>query len=829
MRRGQPSLLSMSSSRMCLKRVTGKVCLLGIFSFMQLFAMPLKAWAATAHADAVSQIDFSIPAASLARVLGNFATRAGITLSYQPDLVAGRQSPGLQGRYSVPAGLAVLLQGSPIVAIGQADGSYVLRPASASAATADVLQQGSVLPDVNVGEAALSGFFVGELASPKLTASLLDTPRSITIVPAELLRENNSNSLADALRSVPGITFKGPDSLTNPAGDRPVIRGFDASNSLFVDGMRSVGAQSREIFSVEQVEVTQGPGSVYSGWGAGGGAVNLVSKVPRAENFFHATIGIGNADYRRSTIDVNRLVNDETAVRLNLMWQDSAKAGREQVTYRRWGIAPSVTFGLNTPSQLSLSYYHLTSDEMPDYSVPYAKGGGAPLNVPRSLFYGLLNRDFLTNTSDIVQAQYKLRLSESMSLRNLAQVTQARQAFIASNPQWASGADDILVLQAKSGIFDMATVANQTELSGISSTSVLLPLMHQWHAGAELMRARSTRNAYDIRDQAGNSLVSGGTCSVTYNCTSPWSWNAAAPWNGSVILDPDLYLASTTTDTASLYLLDTIRIDPALSLNTGIRYDHYRTEATGTALLSNEQGIVSYQIGVVYKPRTDVSLYASLSTSSNPVGADAGIGSDLITQSNQNLLPERVRSIETGVKWELVDHRLMLNAALFRARKTNARIAVGRDSINGGTQAINGIELGLRGDLTADWKMFAGMDYQNSRLENSMAFSAYEGKQFPLTPRKSFSLWTSYRLPQGFKAGFGVTYNGKMYANAANTNYVPAYTKFDAMIAREMGANLELQLNLYNLTDKRYYDVAYPVYASIAAGRAAVLTARMRF
>jgi len=581
------------------------------------------------------------------------------------------------------------------------------------------------------------------------------------------------------------------------------------------------------MFAVEEVEVLAGPASVYSGWGGGGGTINLVSKVPKDENFFTATLGAGTADYARSTLDVNRVINDTTAARLNLMWQDSAKAGREVVTYRRWGVAPSLSFGLNTPQQLTLSYYHLESNEVPDYSVPYAYGGGAPLELPRSRYFGLLARDFLHSSNDLVQADYKLRLSETLSLHNLTQYSRTRQSFIASNPQWAGSDGQTLELEAKSGIFDTATIANQTEFNGEWSSDVLTKLSHRWSAGVALSHIRSSRNAYVILDQDGNDLSSGATCSVAYNCTTISYWDPSVPWTGSV--GPGVSETITTTDAASLYALDTFKFSGPWSVNTGLRYDRYQTSTSGASTLSNQQGLWNYQLGAVYKPVPQMSWYASLSTASNPVGADSGVGSDLITISNQDIAPERVRSLEAGLKWNLLNERLSFNAALFNTVKRNARLIVGRSSVNGGTQRVNGIELGLRGDITSAWKVFGGVVYLNSKLQHSTESAAYDGKQFPLTPRKSLALWTSYRLDNGVKLGLGATYNDKMYANAANTNWVPAYTKFDAMIARQINRNLELQLNLYNLGNKRYYDLAYPVYATIAAGRSAVLMARVKF
>ncbi|MFL9924508.1 TonB-dependent siderophore receptor [Herbaspirillum lusitanum] len=786
---------------------------------------------------APARIEFSIAPASLSQVLGSFATRAGITLSYQPSIAAGKSSAGLQGRHSVSEGLEIVLRGTGIRAVMQGKGDFVLQlltPPDGEKLTQPVqrMQQESSLPMVTVRPAAAGNGAGAETQPHKLTASLLDTPRSVTVIPAELIKDMQAGSVADVLRSIPGITFKGADALGAPGGDRPFIRGFDSSNSLFVDGMRSPGAQSREVFAVEQIEVIEGPGSIYSGRGAGGGSVNIVSKTPQADNFFDASLGVGSADYRRSTVDVNRRMDDTSAARLNLMWQDSAKAGREQVSYGRWGVAPSLSFGLNTPTRVTLSYYHLQTDDMPDYSVPYAQGGGAPINVGRDRFYGLLSRDFIRSSADIAQVEVVHKLDGGMRLRNLTQYSASAMDFIATNPQWAGtgSGSDLLQLQAKSAVFDMRAMSNQTQLSGDFATGAV---SHRFVAGLELSRERGQRSNYDVRDSAGNDIISGAGCEVAYNCTSLYGWNPAGPWTGSVAQpDSATGVLTTTSDTVSLYAADTGTLSPRWLLNSGLRYDRFSTSTEGASSLSKRSAFWSYQLGLIFKPADNLSVYGTLSTAANPVGSDSGQGSDVISAANQDLEPERIRNIEAGVKWDVGNapgRSMVLSAAMFRAVKTNARISIGRGSVNGGTQTVKGLVLGARGNISADWSMAAGYSYLDSRINDDGPTSANDGNIFPLTPRRSLTLWSGYRLPAGFRVGAGLTYSDRLYANSANTNYVPAYTKFDAMLAWQANANLELQLNLYNLTDKLYYDSSYPVYATIAAGRSAVLSAHFRY
>src|SRR3546814_88015 len=206
--------------------------------------------------------------------------------------------------------------------------------------------------------------------APKATAPLLDTPRSIAIISKEVIKDTGSATLVEALRTVPGITF-GAAEGGNPMGDRPFIRGFDSQGSTFVDGVRDPSAQSREVFAVEQIQIVRGSDSTLGGRGSAGGSLNIVSKLPVAETFAAGAVSLGNADYKRATADINYRVNDLIAFRINGMWHDQDVAGRDAIWQKRWGIAPSVTIGVDGPTKLTLAYYHLETDELPDSGFPY--------------------------------------------------------------------------------------------------------------------------------------------------------------------------------------------------------------------------------------------------------------------------------------------------------------------------------------------------------------------------------------------------------------------------------------------------------------------------
>ena len=209
-----------------------------------------------------------------------------------------------------------------------------------------------------------------QAASSKFTAPLVDTPKTVQVITEEVLQQTGATSLQEALKATPGITF-GNGEGGNPTGDQAFIRGMDAQASTFVDGMRDIAAGSREVFNLEAIEVIKGADSAYAGRGGAGGSINLATKKAKNENFIAADVSLGTDQYKRSTLDLNRKLSDTVGLRLNAMAHDADVAGRNGPENKRWGIAPTVTFGMGTPTEITLGWQHLQTDDVPDGGIPY--------------------------------------------------------------------------------------------------------------------------------------------------------------------------------------------------------------------------------------------------------------------------------------------------------------------------------------------------------------------------------------------------------------------------------------------------------------------------
>jgi catecholate siderophore receptor len=701
-------------------------------------------------------------------------------------------------------------------------------------------------------------------ANQKLTAPLLDTPKSITVVPSEIIAQTGATSLTDALRTVPGITI-GAGEGGNPVGDNLFIRGYNAQTDTYIDGIRDAGSQSREIFDIDQVEVTKGPNSALGGRSSAGGGVNLITKTAQATDFNNASVGIGSDKYRRVTGDLNRNIGSNSAFRLNVMAHENDVPGRAVVGGSRWGVAPTVTFGLSGPTRAILSVYHLTTHETPDTGIPFnnpvttgpnvaRNGNGTPFAVDRSTFYGLANRDFRDTKSDVATIDLRHQLANGIELRNVTRYGKSNNDYVWTQPDDSKG-NTVLYgnvwRRANTRVTETRTAANVTSISGELRTA---GLKNTYNAGIEFDRETTDRSSYLFAPGTNNPLTGTSTCptagaATLYNCTTLVDPNPYDPWVYTRTVSPAL--THVNTKTKSAYAFDTIEFNPQWQVNLGARYDDFQsalnTAAGPTTAASRaevDSNFWSWQGGLVYKPASNGSIYLAYATSATPPGNDGGDGLDALTSQIQNLQPQRSKNIELGTKWDVLPGgRLALTAAVFKSEMNNARVtAPDGTTQNVGRKQVRGVELGFSGKVTPLWSVFGGYTYLDAEVADNgsvnigttakpvYAPSPYNGNAFPTTPKNSASLWTTYAFTKAFTAGFGMNAMSKEYATVNNNKWAPGYTRFDAMASYAVNQAVSLQLNLQNLTDKFYFDkVSSPHYAGVAPGRSATLTANLKF
>jgi catecholate siderophore receptor len=489
------------------------------------------------------------------------------------------------------------------------------------------------------------------------------------------------------------------------------------------------------------------------------------------------------------------------AFRLNVMWTDAGVPGREVVENAGWGFAPSMAFGMGGPTQVTVKYQRLTQDNVPDYGLPwgtnypgYATGAfQADPPISQSNFYGLRDYDFEDIRSDVATAEVSHRFAGPFTLRNVTRYSDTDRDSAITAPRPPNR-------QLQRRTMGNANIANQTNLAASLAAG---RVRHDVVAGVEVSR-ETTRNQNSAQNtnQPPTSIESPNPADRPLG---PMPANAGNP-------------SETRLDMAGAYLFDTVSVGARWQITGGARVDvvdvDYRltTLATGdVSRIDASDAMLSWRGGVVFKPRPTGSLYAGYGTSFNPSVDAASTGAALSTSpnaaNNPNLEPEESRNYEVGTKWDLLRSRLSVNGAVFRTEKVNARTrnATSDPFVLSGRQTVQGVELGISGNLTDRWTALVAYAYMDSEIAASAAENE-EGNNLTLTPKSTFNLWTTFALPWDLTVGGGAQYMDAVFRNTTNTTAVPSYWLVNALASYPVNERLTLRLNGQNLADTQYVD-----------------------
>lgn len=750
--------------------------------------------------------------------------------------------------------------------------SAIASSLSMIATTAMAQESLSQLPTIHTKATQEESLKVDQSANAKFVAPLLDTPKSVSILSQKLIKDSNSNTLLEALRYEPGITLGAGEGGT-PFTDMPYIRGYSAQSSVYVDGVRNSTSQNRDMFAIEQVEVIKGSSSALGGGGGVGGSINLIPKVAHEGDVYQGSVQGGTDNYRHIQLDANKDFGNGVAGRVVVMGHENEKAGsNDGAEYARAGIASSLAFGLDTATRGTLSYYYLRSNDEPDAGIPFLPVGGKPIDVKQGMYYGWKARDFDKRENHIGTFKLEHDLADDLTLSNTMSYTKSKSDYIYTNADDSKGnvtKNGTISRRALSRIVDTDAYSDQLALKGKFNTGTL---KHSFNTGAEWSYQQSNQGVYTFTDASGTtSTVHNTSCPVSSALSNGWCTSVNNPMNGTFTdtLGSIKNQYTTRSRTVSLYALDSIEFNPQWLLNLGIRWDKFETERkynkniyktvkdidkTSTSgnytndisiaagqKFENDSDYFSYQAGLVYKPTENGSIYASFATSANPVGVDQGDGADALSTSSQqanDLSPEKARTFEVGTKWDLFNNRANLTAAIFRTEKQNTRIAIDANTTtNAGESKVDGFEVGFNGKVTDKWEVSAGYSYLDSELTKA-AYNAVaqEGKPLPFVAKNSATLWSTYRVLPKLTLGAGAEYRDKVFTNT-NTGatmledkYLPTYTIYNAMAKYDVNKNVNLQLNINNISDKRYFTSAHPAhYAFEGNGRNAVLAINFKY
>ena len=743
------------------------------------------------------QFGFEIPAGTLESVLLAFQKTSGLQVVIPNDAMRTVASPGVKGSYSPEQALRQILSGTGI-SYRFSDKQTVVLEIHAGPESVEIREDSRVV-----------------LSSPKYTQPLLDTPQTITVIPKEVIEQQGATTLRDVLKNVPGLTITAGEG-GNPAGDNLTLRGFSARNDIFVDGVRDLSPQSRDPFNLEQVDVVKGPGSVYTGRGSTGGSINLLNKTPGLRRSFGGTLDVGTDRTRRATADINIPFQDSLAFRLNLLGHHSGVAGRDVVELDRWGVAPSLSFGLGKPTRFTASYYKLKQNNISDYGIPWVpvtnnvlvEFRDRPAPVPRNTFYGLRDRDFESLNADLVTLKFERDFNDNLSLRNQFRYANSSRDSMATPPRFASNNSTVINREMRSWLTEDTVWDNQSDFIARFATGTV---EHSLITGVNLTRENNTRKTRTAPNMQ----------------TTLLNPNPDDVYTGVITTSP--IVGDVTANSQALYLFDTAKLGNKWELNGGVRWDRFDADGKTTtgAPVSRVDRMLSVRAGAVFKPLPQGAVYASYGTSLNP--SLEGLS---YNTANTVIDPEKTYTVEAGSKWDFFGGRMLLSGAIFRVEKQNARtpgVSPGDPpQVLEGKQLVKGVELSVEGNVTREWQVLAGYTFLDSTTVDSNV-PAEIGKELVNTPPHSFNVWSTYRLPSGFHFGGGARFVDRRFGNTINTRFVDAYWTFDIMASYPISSHVDLRLNISNLTDKYYFDRIGGGHIVPGPGRMAMLSTSFRF
>ncbi len=280
---------------------------------------------------------------------------------------------------------------------------------------------------------------------------------------------------------------------------------------------------------------------------------------------------------------------------------------------------------------------------------------------------------------------------------------------------------------------------------------------------------------------------------------------------------------------AAVYIQDQIRPTDWLEIVAGLRFDSFKLDVNnltvGSTDFSRRDRMWSPRLGLILKPRDNLSIYTNFSRSYLPQSGDQ-FGS--LTGTTAELEPERFDNFELGAKWEPIDG-LLATAAIYQLDRTNTRATdpVTQQTVLTGAQRSRGIEVGLERSISDRWQVSAGYAYQKAEITETTA-AAPEGRQVSLVPKHSFSLWNRYDVNNALGLGLGLIARSKSFASISNNVTLPAYARVDAAAYYKLAKGIEAQVNVENILGADYFPTAHSDN-NIAPGAPRTIKAQLRF
>lgn len=682
------------------------------------------------------------------------------------------------------------------------------------------------LEHIEVYGSSFNPYKVEKVNSHKIPTKLVDTAKTITVLDSSLLQAQGVTSLNDALSNVSGVsTFGageggGGNISTN---DKITIRGFDANGNIYIDGVRDIAGYSRDNFNTEQIEIGKGGSSSIIGKGSSGGTVNIVTKRAKMRDFTSVNASYDEGGTYRIAGDYNAALSDDVAFRVNaLITEGGDYLDNDVENFETQAIAPAVTVKLGEQTTLSAFAMLMKQDNTPVLGLPFVTDSVAENNSAFQVgpissdlwsnYYGVKGLDFEEVDAQIATLVVEHNFSDNFTLRNQTRIGNNDRKSLLTRPRFNnSGTRSEPVYN---GEVDISWTQNRDEEVSL--------FVNQLDAIVDVDYGSVKHNVvigleYYQEDKSSARLTASNITrsSDTVDLVNP---DRNVTFTGGVETDGEP--SKTDSTGVAVYALNNINVDDKFLFTAGLRYEDFEAEGSryvweridGRWVSEYADGLeagdqfVSWNLSAGYKPTDDGFVYLAASNSQDPSGSNLAFtwSRDAIDRFNE-LDPEESKNYEAGVKWELADGKLLLNAAYFLTRKTVLDRNDQREYFLAGEQEAKGLELSAVGSITENLSISAS--YTNQKTEITKDFSEdSQGDGLSSAPEDSVGLWLNYKASERFVLGLGSNYNsGNVYWRRSRPYFdTGSVTLINAMAAYKVTENLAVQFNVSNLTDEEY-------------------------
>lgn len=646
----------------------------------------------------------------------------------------------------------------------------------------------------------------------KTNTPLLNTPQAVSVLTKDFIKDQNFQSIDEAVRYVPGVVpHQGEGNR-----DELVIRGVDSSANFFVNGVRDDVQYFRDLYNTQSIEVLRGPSAVTFGRGAGGGLLNRTLKEADWNTVREATLQTGSWGDRRITLDAGQGVNENVAVRLNAFYEGS-DTFRDYGRLERYGFNPTVTLKPtdNTTVKLSYEYYHdwrvadrgnpsqALSDDPKSPAAASRFNPTAPFVSNFSTFFGSPAYNFARSDVQTGRAVVEHDFENGLTVKNSTVYADYNRMYQNVYPGGGtlSGAvnpaQTAMNLAAYQNTTNRENAFNQTDFTYKAATG---PIFHTVTFGTEF--GRQTGLSYR---QTGFFPDNGGANTVIVNPFDP-TYFGPVTFNHMATDANSKY----RLNIASGYVQDQIDVTHWLQLIGGVRYDSFDLTAldqnTGIRRSRTDEKL-SPRAAIVVKPMDNLSIYGSYTISYLPASGDQF---STLNDGTLILEPQKFENKEVGVKWNVLP-RLLFTAAAYELNRTNVPLADPNNPgffILSGSNKIRGIETSLNGYITDKWQASFGYAYTDARVTSNTSATILAGNRVQLVPYNQFSLWNKYQFTPMWSAALGVIYFSDSYAASDDTVRLPGFVRFDAGIYAKIDETWRAQFNIENIFNKGYWATA---------------------